>query len=277
MHHKNEFAMNWEEAVLWLKDQPQNRVIIESCYFDDPIFDAAERFYHSQEWQNISSIISSYKLEGKKVLEIGAGRGIVSYSFAKDGWEIHALEPNPSSIVGNKAIEQLKNDSGLEIYIHENWGESLPFLDNEFDLIFCRQVLHHANELDKFCKEIFRVLKPNGISLCIREHVISKHSDLNTFLEKHPLHHLYGGEYAYTLKEYLNAFSYAGFKKIKTMKTYDSDLNTLPNTLDNISSSNLTKLKLPHLKILKRSLLKLKNLMDNTPGRLCSFVMRKEI
>lgn len=273
----NNYEMNWEQAVLWLKNQPNSKEIVESCYFDDPIQNAADRFYHSDEWQSITQQVKALQLQGKKVLEIGAGRGIVSYSFAKDGWEVHALEPNPSAVVGNKAIEQLKASSGLTINIHENWGESLPFKDNEFDLVFCRQVLHHAHELDKFCKEIFRVLKPNGASLSIREHVISKKSDLNAFLASHPLQHLYGGEHAYTLKEYLSAFNNAGFKKIKTIKTYDSDMNTLPNSLDSISNSYLKRLKLPRLKILKTSILKLKNFIDHTPGRLYSFEMRKQV
>ena len=53
--------------------------------------------------------------------------------------------------------------------------------------------------------EMHRVLKPGGIFIAAREHVISKEADLEKFLEQHPLHHLYGGEHAFLLERYIEA------------------------------------------------------------------------
>ena len=152
-----------------------------------------------------------------KVLDMGAGRGIASYAFAKEGWDVTALEPDPSEIVGTGAIRRLVREAKLTIDVVEEWGEFLPFEDESFDLVYGRAVFHHVSHLEKFCSEACRVLKPNGIFIMTREHVLSSKDDLESFLKNHALHHLYGGEAAYLLDEYLDAMRCAGMK-IRTVK-----------------------------------------------------------
>ena len=80
-----------------------------------------------------------------------------------------------------------------------------------FDVVFARAVLHHTRDLDGACREMFRVLRPGGIFIAAREHVISKEADLGQFLDQHPLHHLYGGEHAFLLDRYIGALNERGF------------------------------------------------------------------
>ncbi|MBN4070268.1 class I SAM-dependent methyltransferase [Olleya sp. AH-315-F22] len=42
---------------------------------------------------------------------------------------------------------------------------NLPFADNEFDVIFCNHVLEHIPDDTKAMKELYRVLKPNGMAI----------------------------------------------------------------------------------------------------------------
>src|SRR6202040_1201267 len=123
--------------------------------------------------------------------------GISSYALARDGWRVTALEPDPSDVVGAGAIEQLAAVSNLPIEVVRDWGETLPFADATFDLVYGRQVLHHARDLRTLCAEMGRVLKSGGTFLATREHVIFRDADLAVFLAEHPLHRLYGGENAY--------------------------------------------------------------------------------
>ena len=119
----------------------------------------------------------------------------------------------------------MANETGLNIEIISHYSENLPFPDDYFDLINCRQALHHAKDLEKTCNEIFRVLKKEEPLVASREHVISKKADLELFLSQHPLHFLYGGENAYLLREYVDEIYKAGFRFCKIYATFDSPIN----------------------------------------------------
>ena len=262
--------MTWEEAVQWLKSQPDMQDLVKYCYYDDPLIESAERYYSLTEWKAIQEILSAYTVGS--ALDIGAGRGISSYALAKDGWKVTALEPDKSNLVGAGAIRKLANDAGLDIKIVESFGEKLPFIDNSFDLILARQVLHHSRNLDEFCREVYRVLKPKGILLALREHVISKKSDLKLFLASHPLHQFYGGENAFILKEYKKAILKSGMKINKTFAPYESDINLFPLTLEKLKQDLAQKLKFKITNWEFRVLIFLLNLRNRQPGRLYSFM-----
>jgi len=251
----------WEEAVQWLRDQPEKSELVKFCYYDDPIEAAAERFLQSEEWEELISLLKPKKKSGT-VLDIGAGRGISSYAFAKSGYQVTALEPNPSPLVGAESIRQLSRSTGVNIEVIQNWGETLPFADNTFDIVYGRAVLHHAHDLNQLCKEAARVLKTNGYFIATREHIISKEEDLQQFFDAHPLHHLYGGENAYLLTEYLTAIKLSGLKITKTFTPYQSVINYFPMT--KTQRQNLVKPALTRKfgNLLGSSLAKLKFLQD---------------
>jgi ubiquinone/menaquinone biosynthesis C-methylase UbiE len=225
-----QFTHTWEQAVLWLKAQPENIKIVQDCYYDDPVIEAANRFVNSEEWSEVLRSISS-KLPGK-VLDLGAGRGLSSYGFAQAGCEVTALEPNPSDTVGAGLIKRLASESNLKIEIVKEYGETLPFANETFDIVYGRAVMHHAQNLPQFCQEAMRVLKPGGIFIGTREHVISRKEDLQAFLDSHLLHHLYGGENAYLLSEYLGAIRNAGLTLLNVFAPYDSAINYGPQTTE---------------------------------------------
>ncbi len=224
----NAFTHSWEQAVSWLRSQPQQQTLVKDCYYDDPIESAAERFSNSQEWLAVQKLLQD-RLRGK-VLDLGAGRGISSYAFAKAGCNVTALEPDSSALVGAQAIQSLVDKTGAAIQTIQEYGETLPFASDTFDLVYGRAVLHHAQDLDKLCFEAARVLKPGGTLIATREHVISQKADLTTFLQSHPLHSLYGGENAYLLSEYTQAIAKAGLKLKKVIAPYQSVVNYAPMT-----------------------------------------------
>jgi len=263
----------WEDAVQWLKAQPDQQGLVKDAFFDDPLIDAAQRYKDSTEWAAIRELLPK---QIGRVLDVGAGRGIASYALANDGWEVTALEPDTSSVVGSGAIRQLFEQSDMSVEIAETWGESLPFADNSFDLLHCRQVLHHARDLEQLCCELARVLKPGGLMIATREHVISRLDDLEVFLESHPLHKLYGGEHAYLLSRYKDAIKSAGFELKKVFNPYESDINLYPITMKDVKSSIAGKLHVSSLLIPDLLLSFYGNTID-TPGRLYSFVARKPV
>ena len=151
-------------------------------------------------------------------------------------------------------------------------------------MVHARQVLHHARDLKQLCSEVGRVLKKGGVFIATREHVISHHKDLELFLANHPLHHLYGGENAYLLKEYTHSIKSANLKLVKVLEPYDSPINYYPLTSKEIRDKykKLIKLKFGKraIKILDYNLfykisLKIKTVLDNEPGRLYTFIAIK--
>jgi SAM-dependent methyltransferase len=272
--------MNWEQAVRWLRQQPDKAQLVADCYYDDPLLSAAQRYWSSEEWQAAREILG--KRSGK-ALDVGAGRGIASYALARDGFAVTALEPNPSTLVGAAAIRDLTTEADVAIQVCEEFSECLPFDSNSFDVVFARAVLHHTSDLRSACAEFLRVLKPGGIMLAVREHVISDKADLPAFFGIHPLHHLYGGESAFLLAEYTTAIRQAGFSNARVISPWHSPINFAPYTLDTMQRAIAAKfgplagsvrgvLKLPGVWPLVRTLLAV---TDRRPGRLYSFVAIK--
>lgn len=260
----------WEDAVVWLRNQPDQSELVRACFFDDPLRDAAERYYSSAEWIALRRLLAGRQ---GSALDLGAGRGISSYALARDGWQVSALEPDPSEVVGAGAIRSLAQEAGLDIRVDQEWGESLPFPDFTFDLVHGRQVLHHARDLHRLCREVARVLKPGGLFIATREHVISKTEDLPEFLASHPLHKMYGGEHAYLLDEYLGAIRASGITVTTVLNPYQSDINLFPNTVSDLKRRLSKRMHLP-VALLPDFLLSALGAMNREPGRLYTFVGR---
>ena len=274
----------WEQAVDWLRSQPDKRELVRAAYYDDPLTDAATRYWQSEEWLAVRHLLPATR---GHALDVGAGRGIASFALAKDGFKVTALEPDGSALVGAQAIRWLAESTGLPIEVTQEFSERLPFDDRQFDVVFARAVLHHTSDLAAACREFLRVLKPGGLLIAVREHVISRPEDLPAFLDIHPLHKLYGGENAFLLEQYKAAIRAAGFELKQVLAPLESPINYAPYTLAGLQAEVAhrigrripgaaallrTALQLPGAWLAARALLQR---VDHRPGRLYSFVACK--
>jgi SAM-dependent methyltransferase len=275
---------SWEDAVRWLREQPDRQDLVRDSYYDDPLAAAAERYRQSGEWQAVRALVGPGLK--RKALDLGAGRGIASYAMAADGFVVTALEPDPSAIVGAGAIRALAAECALPIEVVEQFSETLPFDDAMFDIVFARAVLHHTRDLGAALREVARVLKPGGRLVAVREHVISRDEDIGAFFEIHPLHSLYGGENAFRLDHYRAAIRSSGLRLERVLAPLASPINYAPYDLAGLRREIAARFAgvpgLPVLvglllrtPIIGRGLLGLAGLIDRRPGRLYSFVARR--
>ena len=157
-------------------------------------------------------------------------------------------------------------------------------------LVHGRQVLHHARDLAQLCREVARVLKPDGWFVATREHVISRKEDLQAFLQSHALHKLYGGENALLLKEYRAAIMTSGLTIVKQFGPLDSAINYFPLTrtewhqvciapiarlIGQPLAEALTSENSSAGRWLLAQVAHLRSELSRAPGRLYSFVARK--
>ena len=266
--------------MLSLIQDPTKQALVEACYFDLPLKQAAERYRASEEWQAMRQLIGAPR---GIAVDVGAGNGVVSYALAKDGWSAIAVEPDPSNLVGAGAIRHLATETQLQIDVREGFGEGLPLKTGEAQLVIARQVLHHARDLPAFARDIARVLSPGGILVSTRDHVITGPEQLQPFLDAHPLHHLYGGENAFTVEQYRSAFTNAGLVIEQQFNAFDTVINYAPQTPDRIRKEIAARLGLfgsavdfalrPHM--LFTLAMRILSQIDRRPGRTVSFVCRR--
>lgn len=215
-----------DEAIHILRADPASRDLVRDAYLGRDVRDSAARFLASAEFAAARALLGD-RLQGAEVLDVGAGTGIASAALLASGaGRAIALEPDPSDEVGRGAIRRLGPPEGLEIV--DGWGEQIDLGDGSVDIVYCRQALHHARDLPLMIRECARVLRPGGIFLACREHVVDNAHQLAQFLAAHPIHRLAGGEHAFALGDYRGAIRAAGLLLQRQIGPWDSVINAFP-------------------------------------------------
>src|SRR3989344_1642066 len=91
-------------------------------------------------------------LKGKKILDIGCGRGGYSRQFAIEGAKVTALD------ITREYFQNIEN-------VSFSLGDAtkMSFKDNSFDFIFCSSIIEHIKQPEKLVSEIHRVLKKGAV------------------------------------------------------------------------------------------------------------------
>lgn len=98
---------------------------------------------------------------GRDVLEIGVGMGVDHLEWAR---------AKPRSLTGidfsSRALQYTRlrlRFSGVTWNLSLADAEYLPFRDESFDIVYSWGVLHHTPDTPAAVREVYRVLRPNGI------------------------------------------------------------------------------------------------------------------
>lgn len=95
---------------------------------------------------------------GEKVLDIGAGSGMLEEFCLARGVDVYALDPGP------KTIERLRARLGLGGKAAVGSSDKIPFPDASFDAVAMSEVLEHLppDVMAASLAEVRRVLRPGG-------------------------------------------------------------------------------------------------------------------
>jgi len=245
--------MNWEETIEYIRSKDEYAELVTQAYLSEDLELNVKNFSASIEFLETVKIIDSRQPGPLRILDIGCGNGIASISFAQRGHCVVAVDPDPSLSVGTGAVKFLKDKLDLKnLTVITSTAEDLALDEGSFDLVYCRQALHHANDLHRFVANCSRFLKRNGHFVSIRDHVIIGSRDKKKFLNEHPLHKFYFGENAYQSSEYRKAMRLAGLEIVKELRFFDSVINLFPLSLSSITDQVSKEKKLVRQNLEKR-------------------------
>lgn len=271
----------WEEAIEILRNDPAHQDLIHNSYLTRDLVGNCRRFASGEEFAQTLGLLRTYAPDAHRLMDMPGGNGIATHAFAAAGYDVTTVEPNPSAAVGRGAIAQVLAETGLSARVVGAWGEQLPFEAGAFDVVYVRQGLHHASNLIQMLSEIGRVLRPGGVLLACREHVVDDYAQsLRAFLAAQVDHQLYGGEHAFTLADYRSAIDSGGLAVVLELGPFDAIINAYPNTPQVLRRKILTSTPgrllsrvLPESAVVALGTWRLKR--AKTPGRLYTFVATK--
>ena len=148
--------------------KPILKILMYGNKFTDPIDGNTFRAFLPYGYNKIRNNVlspSTYSLERHRLLWLYL-KNETSFFKAK----LKVLHFAPESALMNQ-FKKLKNISYDTIDLNSPIADikadicDLPFLDNSYDLILCNHVLEHIVDDNKAIRELYRVLKKNGIGI----------------------------------------------------------------------------------------------------------------
>lgn len=107
-------------------------------------------------------LVSGVDLAGKKVLEVGCGRGGGSHYIAR----YYKPEMYTAMDISSKAVRYCRSQYKEPNLMHiQGDAQHLPFPSGSFDVVINVESSHCYPDISRFYREVARVLKPGGLFL----------------------------------------------------------------------------------------------------------------
>jgi ubiquinone/menaquinone biosynthesis C-methylase UbiE len=130
---------------------------VEKALMNNPVRAVLQRRYEATLLERIGGLV-----EGKRVLEIGCGRGVgteIIFERFRAG-EVHAFDLDPDMVAQAENRLTRYMPGLLKLYVGDAAGIHEP--DASFDAVFDFAIIHHIPNWKDAVAEVARVLKPGG-------------------------------------------------------------------------------------------------------------------
>lgn len=132
-------------------------------------------FMQNAGYPFLTNYVDMRGLQGKDVLDIACGTGVLTEQFVRMGARVSAIDITPKAIELTRKRLALYN---LHANVLEADAQSLPFPDHTFDFVCAWGCLMHMPDTERAISEIHRVLRPGGRFLAMMYHKDSVHCRL---------------------------------------------------------------------------------------------------
>lgn len=145
-----EWNQNWQSRkeahyTHWTKTEPVNQI----------------QLAFRNHWTLFNTFMDSPAFNGgKRVLEVGCGRGSLSSYFSEAGYDCTLLDLSPDVI---EIAKKIFSQNGLSGDFRVGDAYDLALDDNSFDLVFSIGVFEHFEDIVTPIKEQIRVLDKGGL------------------------------------------------------------------------------------------------------------------
>jgi 2-polyprenyl-3-methyl-5-hydroxy-6-metoxy-1,4-benzoquinol methylase len=195
-----------------------------------------ERIEESDFWSKVKVKLILDLVEGKSVLDVGCGSGLLSKTLLDKGYNVMVIDNDWKAV----EIAKKKGIMGFVADIND-WKT-----DEKFDCIILGDVLEHINDDKSTMRKVYAMLKPNG---CIVVNVPS----YQFLFGKHDI--ALGHKRRYSNKDIKNKLKDSGFS-IEYMRHWN--LLALPITiLTKISKKDYPHERVSNIKLLSKLLEKM--------------------
>jgi 2-polyprenyl-3-methyl-5-hydroxy-6-metoxy-1,4-benzoquinol methylase len=100
--------------------------------------------------------------EGKRVVDLGCGDGVLTYELFKNGAESYGVDLSDEAI---KYAKQKHSSLGSNAQFFVESCTDTHFDDGFFDAVISSDVIEHLSNPGELLSEIQRLLKPNGLAV----------------------------------------------------------------------------------------------------------------
>lgn len=128
-------------------------------YFDELAGRFGKEYVPGRSWEGLAEALLAV-MPPMLIADLGAGEGTFAQLLARRAKHVIAVDNSEKMVQFGSDLAQKHGLNNLEYRLGDM--EAAPISDDEVDLAFFSQSLHHALHPERAIREAFRILKPGG-------------------------------------------------------------------------------------------------------------------